>query len=77
MTGMIGTFTNTSDNPHTHTFTACYWEGDGITDFGFGTQVADGNWADAIDEMNKALGADFGWHYVAGGDGLPVLVKTE
>ena len=61
----------------TRTVTACYWEGDGITDNGFGTQVADGNWAEAINEMNKALGEDFGWHYVAGGDGLPVLVKNE
>ena len=64
-------------NTHTHTFTACYWEGDGITDFGYGTQVTGGDWTDAIDEMNKALGEDFGWQYVAGGDGLPVLVKTE
>lgn len=78
MKGMIGSLTsNAGGTPHTHTFTACYWEGDGITDFGFGTQVADSDWTEAINEMNKALGEDFGWHYVAGEDGLPMLVKTE
>ena len=77
MKGMISGLTNSSGNPHTHTFTACYWEGDGITDYRFGTQVTGSDWTDAINEMNKALGEDFGWHYVAGEDGLPMLVKTE
>ena len=59
------------------TLTACYWEGDGITDNGTGTQVTDGNWTDAINDMNNNLPEDFGWHYVAGGDGLPTLVPNE
>lgn len=81
MNGMIGSYLYSSGTDGSViipiTLTACYWEGEGITDNGFGTQVTDGNWAEAIDEMNKALGEDFGWHYVAGEDGLPVLVKTE
>ena len=81
MNGMIGSYLYSSGTDGSViipiTLTACYWEGEGITDNGFGTQVTDGNWTDAIDEMNKALGEDFGWHYVAGEDGLPVLVKTE
>ena len=72
MTGMVDSWL--SSKP---TLTACYWEGDGITDNGTGTRVTDGNWAEAINAMNAALGADFGWHYVAGEDGLPVLTKTE
>ena len=72
MTGMVGRWAFS-----TPTLTACYWEGDGITDNGTGTQVTGGDWTDAIDEMNKALGEDFGWQYVKGEDGLPVLVKTE
>ena len=71
MKGMIGAVTSVG------TLTACYWEGDGITDNGTGTQVTGGNWTEAINDMNTEFGADFGWHYVAGGDGLPVLVKTE
>ena len=43
----------------------------------FYTAVSDGDWTDAINDMNKALPADFGWQYVKGEDGLPVLVKTE
>ena len=77
MKGMISGQAGGNEGFYPHTFTACYWEGEGITDLGYGTQVTSGNWTEAIDEMNKALGADFGWHYVAGGDGLPVLVKTE
>ena len=71
MEGMVG------NNPDNISLTACYWEGDGITDNGTGTQVTGGNWTEAINDMNTEFGADFGWHYVAGGDGLPVLVKTE
>ena len=70
MTGMVG-------YQFGGTLTACYWEGDDITDNDTGTQVTDGDWTDACDAMNAALPADFGWHYVAGEDGLPVLVKTE
>ena len=73
MNGMIASFMG----GNTHIFTACYWEGDGITDNGFGTQVTGSNWTDAIDEMNNNLPEDFGWHYVADGGSLPTLVKTE
>ena len=67
--------------------TACYWSGDAATGVGYiygtsdidvykvdGTTVT---WQSACEGMNDALGADFGWHYVAGEDGLPMLVKTE
>ena len=59
------------------TLTACYWEGNGITDNGTGTQVTGGNWTDAINDMNTELGADFGWQWTTGGDGLPTLVPNE
>ena len=71
MTGMVGRGSDSG------ALTACYWEGDGITDNGFGTQVTGSNWTYAIDMMNIVIGEDFGWHYVAGEDGLPTLVKTE
>ena len=71
MTGMVGRGSDSG------ALTACYWEGDGITDNGFGTQVTGSNWTDAIDEMNNNLPEDFGWHYVADGGSLPTLVKTE
>ncbi len=70
MTGMVNRQTG-------GTLTACYWEGDGIADNGTGTQVTDGDWTDAINDMNNNLPANFGWHYVAGGDGRPTLVKIE
>ena len=70
MTGMV----NRQENS---TLTACYWEGDGIMDNGTGTQVTDGNWTEAINDMNNNLPADFGWHYVAGGGSLPTLVPDE
>ena len=73
MTGMVGSWPSSSPP----TLTACYWEGDGITDNGTGTQVTGGNWTEAINDMNTEFGADFGWHYVAGGDGLPTLVPNE
>ena len=71
MTGMVGTVTGDG------TLTACYWEGDGITDNGTGTQVTGGDWTDAINDMNTELGADFGWQWTTGGDGLPTLVPNE
>ena len=71
MKGMVGRGSDSG------ALTACYWEGDGITDNGTGTQVTDGNWTEAIDDMNNNLPEDFGWHYVAGEDGLPTLVKNE
>ena len=55
--------------------TTCYWGGNGIAGNGTGTQVTGGNWQSAIDAMNAALGADFGWQYVKGEDGLPELVE--
>ena len=73
MTGMVNHWSSSAPP----TLTACYWQGEGIMDNDTGTQVTGGNWTDAINDMNNNLPADFGWHYVAGEDGRPTLVKTE
>ena len=63
--------------------TACYWGGNGQTQ-GIGkdevvtggtTQVTDGNWSGAKDDMNKAL-ENTVWYYEPYNDGLPVLART-
>lgn len=61
--------------------TACYWEnnqGQGIGDNQAGTgettKVTDGDWLDAVAQMNAALqSAGSEWQYELGTDGLPVL----
>ena len=62
--------------------TACYWgsnpnTGIGENQAGTGeTTKVDGDWTDAVTQMNKALsGTD--WHYVLDTDGLPVLEKNQ
>ena len=63
--------------------TACYWGGNGQTqgigkdEVGTGgtTQVTDGNWSGAKDDMNKAL-ENTVWYYEPYNDGLPVLART-
>lgn len=59
--------------------TACYWEnnqGQGIGDNQAGTgettKVTDGDWLDAVAQMNAALN-ESRWQYELGTDGLPVL----
>ena len=64
--------------------TACYWGGNG-QEQGIGenqagttggtTQVTDGNWSGAKDDMNKAL-ENTVWYYEPYNDGLPVLART-
>ena len=63
--------------------TACYWgdngqtQGIGEDQVGTGgtTQVTDGNWSGAKDDMNKAL-ENTVWYYEPYNDGLPVLART-
>lgn len=63
--------------------TACYWGGNGQTqgigkdEVGTGgtTQVTDGNWSGAKDDMNKAL-ENTVWYYEPYNDSLPVLART-
>ena len=63
--------------------TACYWGGNGQTqgigkdEVGTGgtTQVTDGNWSGAKDDMNTAL-ENTVWYYKPYNDGLPVLART-
>ena len=70
--------------PYGGIITACYWGGNG-QEQGIGenqagttggtTQVTDGNWSGAKDDMNKAL-ENTGWRYDLNKDGLPVLPPT-
>ena len=70
--------------PYGGIITACYWGGNG-QEQGIGenqagttggtTQVTDGNWSGAKDDMNKAL-ENTGWNYDLNKDGLPVLPPT-
>lgn len=61
--------------------TACYWEnnqeqgiGDNQAGTGETTKVTDGDWLDAVAQMNAALqSAGSEWQYELGTDGLPVL----
>lgn len=63
--------------------TACYWgdngqtQGIGEDQVGTGgtTQVTDGDWSGAKDDMNKAL-ENTVWYYEPYNDGLPVLART-
>lgn len=64
--------------------TACYWQnnqaqGIGYNQAGTGdgtTQVADGNWTEAMNAMNEKLSGT-GWQYELGPDDLPVLQKNQ
>ncbi len=62
--------------------TACYWQnnqgqGIGHNHAGTGeTTKVDGDWTDAVTQMNKALSGT-GWLYVLGPDDLPVLEKNQ
>ena len=64
------------------TFTACYWEnnqeqGTGSGSTGGTTQVTDGNWLDAVAQMNAALSGK-GWQYeLKDGNSLPTLKKEQ
>ena len=86
--GVVG---SNSFNDFKSTVTACYWSdyaGDGIgvnNGIGETTQVTDGNWAEAVDDMNNAIetwnteNSDIQceWRYALGTDGLPVLQKKQ
>ena len=59
--------------------TACYWEnnqeqgiGDNQAGTGETTKVTDGDWLDAVAQMNAALSGS-GWQYEIGVEGLPVF----
>ena len=65
--------------------TACYWGGNGQTqgigkdEIGTGgtTQVTDGNWQNAVTQMNAALSGK-GWQYeLKDGNSLPTLKKEQ
>ena len=64
------------------TFTACYWEnnqeqGTGSGSTGGTTQVTDGDWLDAVAQMNAALSGK-GWQYeLKDGNSLPTLKKEQ
>ena len=64
--------------------TACYWGGNG-QEQGIGedqvgtggtTKVTDGDWQNAVTQMNAALN-ESGWTYRLGGDNLPELVQNQ
>ena len=67
--------------------TACYWSGDEENSVGSGspegaTKVADGNWATAMTEMNKALqtdGSTYRWKTNGVGEtgNRPLVIATE
>ena len=61
------------------TITACYWGGNASSGLFSGegetTKVDDGNWTNAVTQMNAALaGKDYQW--TLGNDGLPTLTKN-
>ena len=63
--------------------TACYWGGNGqeqgIGEDQVGTgeteQVTDGNWQNAVTQMNAALNGLTTWYYDLSNEGLPVLTQ--
>ena len=64
------------------TFTACYWEnnqeqGTGSGSTGGTTMVTDGDWQNAVTQMNAALSGK-GWQYeLKDGNSLPTLKKEQ
>ncbi|HIY14870.1 MAG TPA: fimbrillin family protein [Candidatus Alistipes cottocaccae] len=70
--------------PYSSIITACYWgdngqtQGIGEDQVGTGetTKVTDGDWQNAVTQMNAALN-ESGWTYRLGGDNLPELVQNQ
>ena len=68
--------------PYGGIITACYWgdngqtQGIGEDQVGTGetTQVTDGNWQNAVTQMNAALNGLTTWYYDLSNEGLPVLM---
>ena len=65
--------------------TACYWGGNG-QEQGIGedqvgtgetTKVTDGDWQNAVTQMNAALNGLTTWYYDLSNEGLPVLVQNQ
>ena len=85
--GMEGAIAGENANNYGGIMTACYWSGDEENSVGSGsaegaTKVADGNWATAMTEMNKALqtdGSTYLWTTNMGGEtgNRPLIIVTR
>ena len=68
--------------PYSGIITACYWgdngqtQGIGEDQVGTGetTKVTDGDWQNAVTQMNAALNGLTTWYYDLSNEGLPVLM---
>ena len=64
--------------------TACYWQNNQGQGIGFNqagttdgtTQVTNGNWTEAVTQMNAALSGK-GWQYETGGGDAPLTLRKN